>query len=121
MHELSLAREFTRTILKLSCLRNWRPPPHHMRSECNASPATGHSDTWSRAEGRGVGGWTGEARISVEATPRPQAHEDLARTSLQPLLELYGIVASVEDEQRSGPLFLFPVLMRQAHERSELL
>jgi hypothetical protein len=62
-----------------------------------------------------------EARISVEATPRPQANEDLARTSLESPLELHRIVASVEDEQRSGPLLLFLALMREAHKRFNLL
>jgi hypothetical protein len=68
-----------------------------------------------------VCGRASEARIAVEATPRPQTDEDLARTSLQPLLELHRIVASVEDEQRSGPLLLFLVLMREAHKRFDLL
>jgi hypothetical protein len=68
-----------------------------------------------------VCGRASEARISVEATPRPQAHEDLARTSLEPLLELHRIVASVEYEQRSDPLLLFLVLIREAHKRFDLL
>jgi hypothetical protein len=68
-----------------------------------------------------VCGWASEARISVEATPRPQADEDLACTSLEPLLELHRIIASVEDEQRSGPLLLFLVLMREAHKCFDLL
>jgi hypothetical protein len=45
-----------------------------------------------------VCGRASEARISVEATPGPQADEDLAWTSLEPPLELHRIVASVEDE-----------------------
>jgi hypothetical protein len=49
-----------------------------------------------------VGGWDSEARISVEATPGAQTEEDLARTSLKPLLHLDGIVARVEDEQREA-------------------
>jgi hypothetical protein len=53
----------------------------------------------------GVGRWTSEARIGVEATPCPQTDEDLTRTSLQCLLHLDGVVASVEDEQRSDTLF----------------
>jgi len=68
-----------------------------------------------------VRGRAGEARIAVEATPSPQADEDLARTSLEPLLELDGIITSVEDEQRSDPLLLFLVLMREVHERFDLL
>src|SRR5215208_2396903 len=68
-----------------------------------------------------VCGRASEARISVEATPCPQADEDLARSSLQPLLELHRIVASVEDEQRSGPLLLFLVLMHKAQKRFDLL
>jgi hypothetical protein len=68
-----------------------------------------------------VCGWASEARISVEATPRPQADEDLARTPLKPLLELHRIVASVEDEQRSSPLLLFLALMREAHKCFDLL
>jgi hypothetical protein len=56
-----------------------------------------------------------------EAPPRPQADEDLARTSLEPLLELHRIVSSVEYEQRSGPLLLLLVLMREAHKRFDLL
>jgi hypothetical protein len=62
----------------------------------------------------GARGWTGETRISVEATPGPQTDEDLARTSLKPLLQLHRIVSSVEDEQRSVPLLLFLVLMPEA-------
>jgi hypothetical protein len=45
----------------------------------------------------------------------------LARTSLEPLLQLHRIVSSIEDEQRSGPLLLLLVLMREAHKRSHLL
>jgi len=30
MHELPLVREFTCTFLRLSCLRNRRPPPHYV-------------------------------------------------------------------------------------------
>jgi hypothetical protein len=37
------------------------------------------------------------------------------------LLQLHRIVARVEDEQRSGPLLRFLVLMREAHKRSHLL
>jgi hypothetical protein len=62
-----------------------------------------------------------KARISVEATPSPQTDEDLARTSLEPLLELHRIVASIEYEQRSGPLLLFLVLMWEAHKRFDLI
>jgi hypothetical protein len=44
-----------------------------------------------------------EARVAVEATPCPQAHEDLARAPLHSLLQLHGIIAGIEDEQGSGP------------------
>jgi hypothetical protein len=67
-----------------------------------------------------VCGRASEARISVEATPGAQTDEDLARTSLEPLLELHRIVSSVEDEQRSGPLLLFVVLSQEAHKRFDL-
>ena len=50
-----------------------------------------------------MGGRTGEARVAVEATPRSQADEDLARAPFEPLLQLDGIVASVEDEQGGAP------------------
>jgi hypothetical protein len=46
-----------------------------------------------------VGRWASEARIGVEAAPGPQTDEDLARTSLKPLLQLHGIVARIKDEQ----------------------
>jgi hypothetical protein len=68
--------------------------------------------TWPSSGGR----WTSEARIGVEATPCPQTDEDLARTFLQPLLHFDGIVARVEDEQRSDPL-----LRRPAQKRFHLL
>src|SRR5918996_620934 len=68
-----------------------------------------------------VCGRASEARISVEATPRPQAEEDLARISLEPLLELHRIISSVEDEQRSGPLLLFLALIQEAHKPFDLL
>src|SRR5919202_3604713 len=64
----------------------------------------------------GGGGRASEARIGVEATPRSQTDEDLARTPLQSLLHLDGIVARVEDEQGSDPL-----LRRPAQERVHLL
>src|SRR5215210_1094572 len=63
-----------------------------------------------------MGGWTGEARIAEETTPRPQADEDLAPAPLQSPLQLHGVVAGVEDEQGSGPL-----LGRAAQERPHLL
>ena len=44
-------------------------------------------------------GRIGEARIAVEATPRPQADEDPARATLQRPLQLRGVVARAEDEQ----------------------
>src|SRR5215208_4070612 len=47
----------------------------------------------------GASRWACEARITVEATSCPQTDEDLARASLKPLLQLDGIVASVEDEK----------------------
>ena len=47
-----------------------------------------------------------EARVAVEAAPRSQTDEDLARTPLQPLLHLDGIVARIEDEQGSSVSFL---------------
>src|SRR5215210_1432400 len=49
-----------------------------------------------------VGTRASEARIGVEAAPGPQTDEDLARTSLKPLLQLHGIVARIEDEQGDG-------------------
>src|SRR3712207_1714931 len=55
-----------------------------------------------------VGRWTSETRIGVEATSRPQTDENLARSSLQPLLHLDRIVASVKDEQGSDPLLRRP-------------
>jgi hypothetical protein len=45
-----------------------------------------------------------EARVAVEALPRSQTDEDLARTPLQPPLQLYGVVSRVEDEQGDGAL-----------------
>ena len=46
-----------------------------------------------------------EARVAVEAAPRPQTDEDLARTSLEPSLQLDRVVAPVEDEQGNNPSF----------------
>ena len=46
-----------------------------------------------------------EAGGTVEATSRPQAHEDLAVAPLESLLQLHGIVARVEDEQGDDPFF----------------
>src|SRR5215213_9180671 len=69
----------------------------------------------------GGSGRTSEARIGEEAATSPQTDEDLTRSSLQSLLHLAGIVSSVEDEQRSGPLLLFLVLMHKAHKRFDLL
>jgi hypothetical protein len=48
----------------------------------------------------GGGGHSGEAWVGVKTAPGAQANEDLARKSLQSLLELDGIVAGVEYEQR---------------------
>jgi hypothetical protein len=53
-----------------------------------------------------VSRWASEARIGVEAATSPQTDEDLARSSLQPPLQLDGIIASVEDKQGSDPLLL---------------
>jgi hypothetical protein len=64
-----------------------------------------------------VGRWTSETRIGIEAASRSQTDEDLAHNSLQPLLHLDGIVASVEDEQGSDPL----LLRREAQKRFDLL
>jgi hypothetical protein len=73
--------------------------------------ATGASD---------VCGWIRETRVAVEAPTRSQTDEDLARASLESLLQLDGVIARVEDEQRSsGPLLL--ILDQEAHERSQLL
>jgi hypothetical protein len=49
-----------------------------------------------------------EARVPVEAAPRSQAEEDLARAPLQPPLHLDGVVARVEDEKRDGLYFFEP-------------
>ena len=50
-----------------------------------------------------------EARVAVEATPRPQGDEDLARrTPLQCSLQFDGVVARVEDEQGNGLSFFKP-------------
>ena len=46
-----------------------------------------------------------EARVAVEAPPRSQANEDLARTPLEPSLELDRVVARVEDEQGDDSFF----------------
>jgi hypothetical protein len=48
-----------------------------------------------------------EARIAVEAPPRPQADEDLAWATLQCSLHLDGVVARVEDEQGNNGLSFF--------------
>jgi len=67
-----------------------------------------------------VCGWIRETRVAVEAASRSQTEEDLARASLESLLQLDGVIARVEDEQgSSGPLLL--VLDQEAHERSQLL
>jgi hypothetical protein len=53
-----------------------------------------------------VRGRIAEARVAVEATPRPQADEDLARTTpLQPPLQLDEVVARIEDEYSNGRSF----------------
>jgi len=46
-----------------------------------------------------------EARVAVEATPRPQADEYLAWASLQGSLQLDWVVARVEDEHGDGLSF----------------
>jgi hypothetical protein len=61
--------------------------------------------------------WTSEARIGVEATPRSQTDEHLARTLLKPLLQFHGIVACIKDEQGDDPLLLMP----EAEKRFDLL
>src|SRR5829696_1738096 len=55
--------------------------------------ATGASDVFRRVA---------QARVAVEASSRSQTDEDLARTSLEPLLHLDRVVARVEDEQGSS-------------------
>jgi hypothetical protein len=49
-----------------------------------------------------------QARVAVEAPPRPQADEDLAWAPLQCSLHLDGVVARVEDEQGDGISFFEP-------------
>jgi hypothetical protein len=44
-----------------------------------------------------------EARVAVEAPPRSQTDEDLARASLELSLQLDRVVARVEDEQGDAP------------------
>jgi hypothetical protein len=68
--------------------------------------ATGASDVRRRIR---------EARVAVEATPCPQAHEDLAVAPLESLLQLHGIVARVEDEQGDDPFF------KPTHQSLDLL
>jgi len=46
-----------------------------------------------------------EARVTVEATPRSQTDEDLARACLEPSLDLDRVVARVEDEKGDNPFF----------------
>jgi len=46
-----------------------------------------------------------EARVTVEASPRSQADEDLAWALLKPSLDLERVVASVEDKQGDDPFF----------------
>jgi hypothetical protein len=50
-----------------------------------------------------------EARVAVEAPPRSQADEDLARTPFEPSLDLDRVVARVEDEQGDWPYFPQPI------------
>jgi hypothetical protein len=45
------------------------------------------------------------ARVAVEAPPRSQADEDLARAPLEPSLQLERVVARVEDERGDDPFF----------------
>jgi hypothetical protein len=49
-----------------------------------------------------------QARVAVEAPPRPQADEDLAWDPLQCSLHLDEVVARVEDEQGDGISFFEP-------------
>ena len=46
-----------------------------------------------------------EARGAVEAAPRSQTDEDLARAPFEPSLQLDRLVARVEDEQGDDPSF----------------
>jgi hypothetical protein len=46
-----------------------------------------------------------EARVTVEAAPRPQTDEDLAVAPLEPSLQLDRVVARVEDEKGDDPFF----------------
>src|SRR5215213_3444453 len=55
-----------------------------------------------------------EARVTVEAPSRSQADEDLARAPLQPPLQLDGVVARVEDENRDG-LYFFELTQQCLH------
>jgi hypothetical protein len=50
-----------------------------------------------------------EARVTVEAPPRSQTDEDLARTPFEPSLDLDRVVARVEDEQADWPYFPEPI------------
>ena len=47
-------------------------------------------------------GRVAKAGVAVEAAPRPQANEDLARAPFESPLQFDGIVTRVEDEQRDG-------------------
>jgi len=58
-----------------------------------AKLATRASDVFGRVR---------ETRVAIEASPGAQADEYLARTSLESLLHLDGIVARIEDEQRGS-------------------
>jgi len=66
-----------------------------------------------------VCGRIAEVRVAVEATPRPQADEYLARAPIEPSLQLDGIVAGVEDEQGGGLPGL--LLSESAQQSSDLL
>src|SRR5215210_2058452 len=110
-----------------------RPGAHAHRPVAGVLACVLHGGLWPGARVRALhlrsmatrpssmGRWISEARIGVEATPRSQTEEDLAWSPLQSLLHLDGIVASVKDEQGSGPLLLFLVLMREAEKRFDLL
>ena len=57
--------------------------------------------------------------VAIEAPPRPQADEDLARAPLQSPLQFDGVVARVENEQRSGSSGL--LLSESAQQSPDLL
>jgi hypothetical protein len=54
-----------------------------------------------------MGGRASEARIGVETATGTQTDEDLARTSLKPLLQLHGIVEKASKTNRGTSPFSF--------------